>query len=118
MFRKIVIAISAVIALLLMVPAGASAAPNHSTATSKSSGKGNVWKKLAKCESGGNPRIVSSSGRYHGLYQFSVSTWRSVGGKGLPSRASAKEQTKRAKILKNRSGWGQWPACSRKIGLR
>ena len=77
-----------------------------------------VWKRLAKCESGGNPRAVSSTGKYHGLYQFSVSTWRAVGGKGKPSDASAAEQTKRAKILQARAGWGQWPSCSRKLGLR
>lgn len=79
---------------------------------------GTVWERLAQCESGGRPNAVSASGRYHGLYQFSVSTWRSVGGKGLPSQASAAEQTKRAKILQARSGWGQWPHCSAKLGLR
>ena len=77
-----------------------------------------TWDKLAQCESGGNPSIVSSDGLYHGLYQFSVATWRSVGGTGLPSQASAAEQTKRAKILQARSGWGQWPHCSAKLGLR
>jgi len=76
-----------------------------------------VWAKLAQCESGGNPSIVSSNGLYHGLYQFTVSTWHSVGGSGIPSQASPAEQTKRAKILQARSGWGQWPACSRKLGL-
>lgn len=79
---------------------------------------GGVWAKLAQCESGGNPRIVSSNGRYHGLYQFTVSTWRSVGGSGLPSEASAAEQTKRARMLQAKAGWGQWPACSRRLGLR
>ena len=77
-----------------------------------------VWKKLAKCESGGNPRAVNPTGKYFGLYQFSLSTWKAVGGKGKPSDASAAEQTKRAKILQARAGWGQWPACSRKLGLR
>ena len=77
-----------------------------------------TWAALAKCESGGNPRIVSSNGKYHGLYQFTVSTWRSVGGSGLPSQASPEEQTERAAILQARSGWGQWPHCSRVIGVR
>lgn len=77
-----------------------------------------VWKRLAKCESGGNPRAVNSSGRYFGLYQFSLSTWRAVGGNGNPINASPAEQTKRAKILQARAGWGQWPSCSRKLGLR
>lgn len=84
-----------------------------STATTSSS----VWDLLAQCESGGNPRTNTGNG-YYGLYQFSLGTWRSVGGSGLPSDASPAEQTKRAKILQARSGWGQWPACSRKLGLR
>lgn len=77
-----------------------------------------VWRELAQCESGGNPRIVSSNGLYHGLFQFSVGTWHSVGGSGLPSHASVGEQLKRAKILQARSGWGQWPHCSSAIGVR
>lgn len=77
-----------------------------------------VWGALAQCESGGNPRAVSPNGLYYGLYQFSLPTWRSVGGSGLPTQASASEQTQRAKALQARSGWGQWPACSAKLGLR
>lgn len=86
--------------------------------TAKRPALSGVWKALAQCESGGNPRIVSSNGLYHGLFQFSVGTWHSVGGKGLPSQASVGEQLKRAKILQARSGWGQWPHCSRVIGVR
>ncbi|WP_088284317.1 resuscitation-promoting factor [Kineosporia sp. A_224] len=73
------------------------------------------WAALAQCESGGNPSIVSSNGLYHGLYQFSVSTWRAVGGSGLPSQASSSEQTYRAKLLYKRAGAGQWPVCGRKL---
>lgn len=73
------------------------------------------WAALAQCESGGNPTIVSASGKYHGLYQFSVSTWQAVGGSGLPSKASAAEQTKRAQILYERSGAGQWPHCGSRL---
>src|SRR5690625_1144731 len=77
-----------------------------------------VWAALAQCESGGDPTAVSSNGLYYGLYQFSVGTWESVGGSGLPSEASAAEQTQRAQTLQARSGWGQWPYCSAKLGLR
>ena len=73
------------------------------------------WAALARCESGGNPSIVSATGKYHGLYQFSVSTWQAVGGSGLPSDASADEQTARAKMLYNRSGAGQWPHCGKNL---
>ncbi len=71
------------------------------------------WPALANCESGGNPRAVSSSGAYRGLYQFSMSTWRGVGGSGDPINASPSEQTYRAKVLLNRSGSGQWPVCGK-----
>ena len=70
------------------------------------------WNALAECESGGNPRAVNPSG-YYGLYQFSVSTWRSVGGSGMPHHASPAEQTKRAQILYSRSGRSPWPYCGR-----
>ena len=69
------------------------------------------WAALAKCESGGRPTAVDSSGTYYGLYQFSVSTWDSLGGTGLPSQASAAEQTSLAELLYERSGVGQWPVC-------
>lgn len=96
-------------------------APAPSSTSSASGGAvvgGDVWAALAQCESGGNPTIVSRNGLYHGLYQFSVGTWQSVGGTGLPSQASPAEQTQRAQALQARSGWGQWPACSSKLGLR
>lgn len=88
-----------------------------STDSSASAAGSGVWAQLAQCESGGNPNAVSSNGLYYGLYQFTVSTWQSVGGSGLPSQASADEQTLRAQILQQRSGWGQWPACARSLGL-
>lgn len=88
------------------------------TAAAQGSAPAGVWAALAQCESGGNPSAVSANGMYYGLYQFSIATWQSVGGSGLPSEASVAEQTQRAQILQARSGWGQWPACSAKIGVR
>jgi hypothetical protein len=73
------------------------------------------WSGLAKCESGGNPRAVNPAG-YYGLYQFNRQSWATVGGSGLPSDASAAEQTYRAQLLYNRVNgrWqGQWPNCGR-----
>jgi hypothetical protein len=70
------------------------------------------WGALADCESGGNPRAVNPAG-YYGLYQFDVSTWRSVGGSGLPTAASAGEQTYRAKLLYKQRGRSPWPNCGR-----
>jgi hypothetical protein len=73
------------------------------------------WAALAQCESGGRADAVSSTGKYHGLYQFSVGTWQAVGGSGLPSQASAEEQTTRAQMLYARSGAGQWPHCGPRL---
>jgi hypothetical protein len=70
------------------------------------------WGALADCESGGNPRAVNPAG-YYGLYQFDVGTWRSVGGSGLPTAASAGEQTYRAKLLYKQRGRSPWPNCGR-----
>jgi hypothetical protein len=76
-----------------------------------------VWDKLAQCESGGNWSINTGNGYYGGL-QFSLSTWRAYGGSGLPSNASREQQIAIAKKVQADAGWGAWPACSRKIGLR
>lgn len=72
------------------------------------------WRALARCESGGNPRAYNSAG-YYGLYQFSRSTWRLVGGSGSPARASSREQTARAQTLFRRSGSSPWPVCGRRL---
>ena len=70
------------------------------------------WRGLANCESSGNPRAVNPAG-YYGLYQFDTGTWRGVGGHGLPSHASAGEQTYRAKLLYKKRGRSPWPNCGR-----
>jgi resuscitation-promoting factor RpfB len=77
------------------------------TGSLPSSGDGLNWAALAQCESGGNPRAVNPAG-YYGLYQFSLSTWASVGGSGNPIDASPAEQLKRAQILYARGGASQW----------
>ena len=78
---------------------------------------GSVWDRLAACESGGNWSINTGNGYYGGL-QFSLSSWRGVGGSGYPHQASKAEQIRRAEILRSSGGWGHWPACSAKLGLR
>ena len=100
----------------VVVAAPVAASSSGSSASSVGGGADGLnWAALAQCESGGNASIVSGSGKYHGLYQFSVATWRAVGGSGLPSQASASEQTYRAKLLYQRSGAGQWPVCGKKL---
>jgi hypothetical protein len=76
-----------------------------------------VWARLRKCEAGGNYTRNSGNG-YYGAYQFSAGTWRSLGYPGLPHQAPPEMQDEAAKKLQVRGGWGQWPACSRRIGAR
>jgi hypothetical protein len=75
-----------------------------------------TWDALADCESGGNWQINTGNGYYGGL-QFSLGTWQSVGGTGLPSDASRETQILMGQRLQARSGWGSWPACSRRLGF-
>jgi len=104
-------------------PKPAPAAPKSSGGSSGKGGGGGGsvgggvdglnWPALAQCESGGNPRAVNPAG-YYGLYQFSLSTWRSVGGSGNPINASPGEQLYRAKLLYKKAGAGQW-GCGRHL---
>ncbi|HWG94691.1 MAG TPA: transglycosylase family protein [Mycobacteriales bacterium] len=73
--------------------------------------------RLAQCESGGRWGIATGNGYYGGL-QFAAATWRSLGYSGLPHQFSREVQIEAGQKLQARSGWGQWPACSRKLGLR
>ncbi len=76
-----------------------------------------VWDRLAQCESGGDWSINTGNGFYGGL-QFTLSSWRAVGGSGYPHHASKSEQIERAKKLRSIQGWGAWPACTSKLGIR
>ena len=76
-----------------------------------------VWDQLAACESGGDWSINTGNG-YHGGLQFSQSSWEAVGGSGTASQASREDQIARAEQLQARQGWGAWPACSSRLGLR
>jgi hypothetical protein len=72
-----------------------------------------VLESIAQCESRGDPRAISAGGTYRGKYQFSYSTWASVGGEGDPATASETEQDRRAAILYRTGGAGHWPVCGR-----
>ena len=94
-------------------------APQHqAVASSSSSGvAGGVWARLRQCESGGNYSTNTGNG-YYGAYQFTQQTWNGVGMSGSPASASPAQQDAAAQKLQAQSGWGQWPACSAKLGLR
>jgi hypothetical protein len=79
-----------------------------------------TWDRLAHCESGGRWHIATGNGYFGGL-QFSRSTWRSFGGgrfAALPHHASRTQQVRVAERVRHAQGWGAWPSCSRRIGLR
>ena len=76
-----------------------------------------VWARLRHCESGGRYNINTGNG-FYGAYQFVPRTWRSLGYPGLPHEAPPEMQDEAARKLQARSGWGQWPVCSRRIGAR
>lgn len=66
---------------------------------------------IATCESGGDPTAIGGGGLYRGKYQFSRETWTAVGGSGDPAAAPEAEQDRRAALLYEQSGPGQWPVC-------
>lgn len=74
---------------------------------------GGTLEAIARCESGGNPSAVDSSGTYRGKYQFDMRTWASVGGSGDPAAASEEEQDRRAAMLYAQRGSQPWPVCGR-----
>ena len=73
------------------------------------------WAALARCESGGNPRAVSPTGRYRGAFQFDLPTWRGMGGHGDPAAASYAEQVRRAARLYAARGRAPWPVCGGRL---
>jgi hypothetical protein len=82
--------------------------------------EGTVWDDLAECESGGNWAINTGNGYYGGL-QFLGSTWNAYGGREFASRAdqaSREQQIVVAERILDDVGWGAWPSCSRRLGLR
>jgi len=75
-----------------------------------------IWLQLAACESSGNWAIDSGNGYYGGL-QFTLDSWRMVGGAGYPHEAHPMEQIARADYLQRIQGWEAWPLCAEKLGL-
>lgn len=68
--------------------------------------------KIAECESGGNPRAISRDGKYRGKFQFDLATWRGLGGKGDPARASEAVQDRLALKLYRQRGTAPWANCA------
>jgi hypothetical protein len=81
---------------------------------------GSVWDSLAQCESGGNWSINTGNSFYGGL-QFTSSTWLAYGGGQYASSAHLATREQQIaiaeKVRSARGGYGDWPACSAKLGL-
>jgi peptidoglycan hydrolase-like protein with peptidoglycan-binding domain len=71
-----------------------------------------VLRRIARCESGGNPRAVSPDGRYRGKFQFDRETWRAWGGTGDPAAAPESVQDRIALKLYRARGTAPWPNCA------
>jgi peptidoglycan hydrolase-like protein with peptidoglycan-binding domain len=96
---------------------GGSAPSSPRSGASDGSGGGShvklpaVLKKIAQCESGGNPRAISRSGRYRGKFQFDQATWEAAGGHGDPAAAAESTQDRIALRLYRKRGTAPWPNC-------
>ncbi len=115
--RPAAIAATFSLAALLAVsdlPSGPGDASAHAASPSASSADLSA---LRRCESGGNYRADAGNG-YYGAYQFSPSTWQSLGYRGLASDAAPHAQDDAALRLASTKGWSQWPSCARSLGLR
>jgi len=102
------------------VLSAATIAPVLATASPSDAATLRTWQRLAQCESSGRWHINTGNGYYGGL-QISPGTWRANGGRRfavLPNRATKREQIKVAERIKRSQGWGAWPACSYRIGVR
>jgi peptidoglycan hydrolase-like protein with peptidoglycan-binding domain len=82
-----------------------------SSGDSSSSSIPPALERIAQCESGGNPRAISRSGRYRGKYQFDRATWKRSGGAGDPAAAPESVQDRIALKLYRARGTEPWPNC-------
>ena len=79
-----------------------------------------MWDSLAQCEAGGNWAINTGNGFSGGL-QFTPSTWLAYGGGQYAPQAhlaTREQQIAVASKVQAGQGWGAWPACTAKLGLR
>ena len=94
--------------------------PVVATASPASAASDSTWDRLASCESGGNWSTNTGNSFYGGL-QFTRGTWLGYGGGSYADRAdhaSRSQQIAVANRVLAGQGWGAWPACSKKLGLR
>ncbi|MGW4838724.1 transglycosylase family protein [Streptomyces globisporus] len=106
-------------ASLTVTAGGAGIALPLITAASAGAASGEVWEKVAACESSGNWAVNTGNGYYGGL-QFSGSTWAAFGGTQYAPRAdlaTREQQIAIAERVLDGQGPGAWPTCSVRAGL-
>ncbi|MFE7138062.1 transglycosylase family protein [Streptomyces sp. NPDC057644] len=106
-------------ASLTVTAGGAGIALPLITAASAGAASGEVWEKVAACESSGNWAVNTGNGYYGGL-QFSGSTWAAFGGTQYAPRAdlaTRDQQIAIAEKVLDGQGPGAWPTCSVRAGL-
>lgn len=90
------------------VPQPAGVAPTYS---------GDIYDRLAMCESGMNAAANTGNG-FYGAFQFMLSTWHGIGMSGNPIDYSYAEQKAAVQRSIPVSSWHrQFPVCSRRIGV-
>lgn len=98
----------------------AAARASRSDTTARPVVSGDVWDRLAACESGGNWSINTGNGYFGGL-QMDMSFWRSYGGPEhapRPDLASREAQIVVATRARDGGrGYHPWPTCARRLGL-
>lgn len=78
-----------------------------------------VWDRLARCETGGNWKHRNST--YQGGLGFHHRSWDAYRPRRFPAEAylaTREQQIVVAKRILADVGWGAWPACSIRLGLR
>lgn len=99
-------------------------------ATAPVQASGSVWDALAMCETGAytgspewdyGPHSNWGSKKFHGGLQFHPTTWTGFGGTAYAPyayQATREQQIAVAEKVLASQGWGAWPHCSAKLGLR
>lgn len=101
-------------------PASTASTGSRTSSAAPAVSNGSTWDSIAQCESGGNWSTNTGNGFSGGL-QFTPSTWAAYGGNAYasdPSQASREQQIAVAEKVQASQGWGAWPACTSKLGIR
>lgn len=106
--RRAALVTGTVAATPLLLGGNASAAPDS------------AWDAVAQCESSGDWAINTGNGYFGGL-QFTQSTWDAFGGGRYAARADLASRVQQIGVAEKTlqaQGWGAWPVCSSKAGVR